>query len=331
MSRIILGVLGSLVLAGCASSTNARVGTTTRPADSAQTLALWAGRAPGALGDSADDRPTFTPMLPDAGRGNGAAVVIFPGGGYQHLSMDKEGFAVARWLNRAGVAAFVVKYRLGPRYHHPVMLDDAQRAVRTVRARAIQWGVDPARVGVLGFSAGGHLASTAGTHFDAGSPTASDPIDRASSRPDFMILVYPVITMTEPFVHRGSRDNLLGTMPSRALVELLSNERQVTRATPPTFIVASTDDRTVPVENSLRFYDALVRDSVPVELHVFETGRHGFGLAAGDAVLSVWPELAEAWMRGRGLLVRRGALNPPALSDPLTGIMFSHGTNDSAP
>ena len=290
---------------GCATSSRS-VATVTSDgasaADTARPIALWAGRAPGAVADSVVDRPALTPFLPAAGRGNGAAVVVFPGGGYQHLSMDKEGSAVARWLNSVGVAAFVVTYRLGPRYHHPAMLDDAQRAIRLVRARAAEWKVDATRVGVLGFSAGGHLASTAGTHFDAGAPTSPDPIERAGSRPDFMILLYPVITMSEPFAHRGSRTNLLGPDPSAALVRLLSNETQVSRATPPTFIVTTTDDRTVPVENSLLLYAALERDSVPVELHVFETGRHGFGLAPGDPVLSVWPRLAEAWMRRRGLL-----------------------------
>jgi acetyl esterase/lipase len=228
--------------------------------------------------------------------------VIFPGGGYQHLATDHEGMQVARWLNAAGVTAFVVQYRLGPRYHHPAMLHDAQRAVRLVRARADEWGIDSRRIGVVGFSAGGHMASTAGTHFDAGDPAAPDLVERASSRPDFMVLLYPVITMAEPFAHRGSRRNLLGERPTADLVRSMSNETRVSRATPPTFIVTSTDDRTVPVENSLRFYEALKADSVPVELHVFETGRHGFGLAAVDPVLSVWPRLCEAWMRRRGLL-----------------------------
>jgi acetyl esterase/lipase len=238
-------------------------------------LPLWPGGAPGALGDSAEDRPTITPYLP-VGRASGAAAVIFPGGGYQHLSLDKEGAQVARWLNGLGVTAFVVRYRLGPRYHHPAMLQDAQRAVRLVRARAAEWRVDPARVGVVGFSAGGHLASTVGTHFDAGAPASGDPVERASSRPDFMVLVYPVITMTEPMTHRGSRANLLGDPPAPELVRLLSNETQVTGDTPPTFLVASTDDATVPVENSLAIYQALKEAGVPVELHVIPGAFHGF-------------------------------------------------------
>ena len=266
-------------------------------------IPLWVGSAPGALGDSSADRPSMTPFPADPSRATGAAAVIFPGGGYQHLSLEKEGAAVARWLNSLGVTAFVVTYRLGTRYHHPAMLDDAQRAIRLVRSRAATWNVDTARIGVVGFSAGGHLASTTGTHFDAPA-LPRDSVDRMRARPDFMILVYPVITMTEPYVHRGSRTNLLGAQPAPALVSLLSNETQVTRETPPTFLVASTDDRTVPVENSLRFYEALKSKGVAAELHVFEHGAHGFGLAPGDAILSAWPTLAEAWLRRHGVLDR---------------------------
>jgi acetyl esterase/lipase len=266
-------------------------------------LPLWptgAPGAPGALGDSTADRPTITPFL--APGGNGAAVVVFPGGGYSHLSVDKEGVQVARWLNTLGVSAFVVQYRLGPRYHHPAMLHDAARAVRTVRARAAEWRVDPARVGVLGFSAGGHLASTIGTHFDAGAAASADRVERASSRPDFLVLIYPVITLDSARTHRGSRTNVLGPSPEPGLERLLSTETQVTRATPPTFIVASTDDAAVPVENSLAFYQAARNAGVPVELHVFESGRHGFGLGGDDPSLASWPRQAELWLRHRGLL-----------------------------
>jgi acetyl esterase/lipase len=246
------------------------------------------------------------PFLPPRERATGTAVVIFPGGGYGHLALDKEGAQVARRLNEVGVAAFVVRYRLGPRYHHPAMLQDAQRAVRTVRARAAEWGIVPSRVGVAGFSAGGHLASTVGTHFDAGASTAADVVERASSRPDFMILIYPVITMADPFAHTGSRTNLLGQHPSAALVRLLSNETQVTRETPPAFLVATTDDPTVPVENTVMFYQALHAAGVAVEMHVYESGRHGFGLAPADPVLSSWMDRCTAWMRRRGLLDRAG-------------------------
>jgi acetyl esterase/lipase len=306
-------VLFVAAIAGCASTSASPAGSVTpAPAHAAgvsrpivaralTSFPLWANGAPGALGTAATDRPTMTPYLPPEGRANGTAVVVFPGGGYTHLSMVKEGSDVANWLASTGVTAFVVQYRLGPAYHHPAMLDDAQRAIRTVRARAAEWGVDPARVGIIGFSAGGHLASTAGTHFDMGAASNADPIERASSRPDFMMLIYPVITMRgDSTTHAGSRLNLLGADPSPELVRLLSNETQVTAQTPPAFLVHTFDDRTVPVQNSLLFYDALKRAGVAAELHVFDHGPHGFGLAPKDPVLSAWPGLAEAWMRRHG-------------------------------
>jgi acetyl esterase/lipase len=268
-------------------------------------IPLWAAGAPGALGTAPEDQPVITPYLPAEGRANGTAVVIFPGGGYQHLAMQHEGSDVASWLAGTGVTAFVVRYRLGPSYHHPVMLGDAQRAIRTVRSRATEWGVDPRRVGVIGFSAGGHLASTAGTHYDAGVPSSGDPVERVSSRPDFMLLIYPVITMRDSAAHRGSRRNLLGEHPDSAMVRLLSNETQVTRDTPPTFLVHSTDDTTVPVENALLFYQALRAAAVPVEMHVFEYGGHGFGLAPKDPVLNAWTTAAESWMRRHGWITAR--------------------------
>jgi acetyl esterase/lipase len=267
-------------------------------------IPLWSSGAPGALGDSSVDQPRMTPYLPPAGAANGTAVVIFPGGGYGHLAMDHEGRAVANWLAGLGVTTFVVQYRLGPRYRHPTMLGDAQRAIRTARARAAEWNVDPRRLGIIGFSAGGHLASTAGTHFDGGDPASADPIQRASARPDFMLLLYPVITMRDSITHAGSRRNLLGTEPAPELVRLMSNETQVSRETPPTFLVHSTDDKVVPVENSLLFYEALKRNGVPAEMHVFEHGGHGYGLAPRDPALSAWTAICEAWMR------RHGWLNP---------------------
>lgn len=270
-------------------------------------LPLWEGRAPGAVGDGPDDRPSITPYLPPEGHRTGAAALIFAGGGYGHIAVEKEGLPAARWLNSIGVAAFVVRYRLGPRYHHPAMMHDAQRAVRLVRARAATWGIDPHRIGVVGFSAGGHLASTVATHFDRGDSTNADPVERESSRPDFVVLVYPVITMDERWTHRGSRTRLLGPHPTSELVRLLSNETQVSGATPPSFIVATTDDAGVPVENSLLFYTALHAARVPVELHLFQSGRHGFGLAPGDSVLSRWVELCTAWMRRNGWLGEGGA------------------------
>ena len=263
--------------------------------------ALWADSAPGALGSADEDKPTLTPFLAPAARAVRTAVIVCPGGGYQHLSMEKEGSDVARWLNSIGVSAFVLKYRLGPKYHHPVELGDAQRAIRTVRAKATEYRVEPDRIGIMGFSAGGHLASSAGTHFDAGNANATDAIDRMSSRPDFLILGYPVISFTSN-MHRGSMRMLLGDQPDPKLVENLSNELQVTSQTPPTFLFHTTADQTVPVENSIMFYMALRKAGVPAEMHIYEQGPHGVGLAPTDEALSSWPARLADWLRIRGLL-----------------------------
>jgi acetyl esterase/lipase len=263
---------------------------------------LWPNGAPGAQGNEDIDQPSLAPYIVPAGRGTGTAVVVCPGGGYRGLAMDHEGDQVAKWLNSLGVSAFVLKYRLGPKYHHPVELGDAQRAIRTVRAKAAEYRVAPDRVGIMGFSAGGHLASTAGTHFDAGDASAADPIDRAGSRPDFLVLGYPVISFTTPYTHKGSLQNLLGDNPDPKLVESLSNELQVTAQTPPTFLFHTTADTTVPVENSVLFYLALRKAGVPAEMHIYERGPHGLGLAPLDEALSSWPSRLAAWMRVHGLL-----------------------------
>jgi acetyl esterase/lipase len=263
---------------------------------------LWPDGAPGALGTEDADKPTLTPYLLPEGLGTGTAIVVCPGGGYQHLALDHEGTQVARWLNSIGVAAFVLQYRLGPRYHHPIELGDAQRAIRTVRARAAQYRVLPDRIGIMGFSAGGHLASTAATHFDSGNPAAADVIERVSNRPDFAILIYPVISFTTPYMHRGSRDNLLGPDADPKLVESLSNELQVTSRTPPTFLFHTSDDPVVPVENSVLFCMALRKAGVPAEMHLYERGPHGVGLAPTDEALSSWPARLADWLRVRGLL-----------------------------
>jgi acetyl esterase/lipase len=260
---------------------------------------LWPKAAPGALGDKDADIPTLTPFLPAADKASGAAVVICPGGGYGGLAISYEGMDVGAWMAKRGVAGFVLKYRVAP-YKHPVPLEDAQRALRTVRARAKEWGVDPARVGILGFSAGGHLASTAATHFDDGKADAADPIDRAGCRPDFAILCYPVITLKPPYAHMGSRYNLLGKDADEKLVESLCNDEQVTAKTPPTFLFHTADDNAVPVENSLLFFEALHKAKVPAELHVYEHGRHGVGLAPNEPALSSWPDLLETWMKTHG-------------------------------
>jgi len=247
------------------------------PAEIQPARPLWPAGAPGALGTNAADIPTLTAYLPDPTNATGAALVICPGGGYAGLA-PHEGADYALWLNQHGVAGFVLKYRLGSNgYRHPVMLEDAARALRTVRSNATGWKIDPKRIGIMGSSAGGHLASTLMTHFDAGDTNAADPIDRVSSRPDIGILCYPVITMGK-FTHGGSRANLLGKNPSPELVTLLSNELQVTKDTPPCFIWQTFDDKTVPVDNSLLFADALRKAGVPFDLHIYQHGRHGLGL-----------------------------------------------------
>jgi len=261
-------------------------------------IVLWPNGAPGALGQAATDIPTLTPYLAPKDKANGAAIIVCPGGGYQHLA-DHEGGPVAEWLNSIGVTAFVLKYRLGPTYHHPAPLQDAARAIRTVRVRAKEWQLDPQRIGILGFSAGGHLAATAGTHFDSGQADAADPVERVSSRPDLMILIYPVITMRES-THGGSKLNLLGKEPSAALVKLLSNEEQVAKATPPTFLVHTMTDASVPVENSMMFAAALRKAGVPFEFHLYERGPHGFGLGTKDPILATWPARCADWLRVHG-------------------------------
>ncbi len=268
-----------------------------------KTELLWPDGAPGAKGDKPADKPTLTIHLPDRDKAAGSAVVICPGGGYAVLAVGHEGRDIARWLNGMGVAGFILEYRHRQRgYGHPAPLQDAQRAIRTIRARAAQWKIDPQKIGIMGFSAGGHLASTAGTHFDKGNPEAEDPVERVSCRPDFMILCYPVIAFGEPYTHRGSQRNLIGKDPDPKLVRSLSNEKQVTAETPPAFLFHTDEDTGVPPENSIFFYLALRRAKVPAELHVYRRGRHGLGLAAKTPGTSSWPRRCEEWMRGQGLL-----------------------------
>jgi acetyl esterase/lipase len=277
-------------------------------ADSHEVKLLWPGGAPGAKGTEDGDKPSLTIYLPAKGKATGAAVVICPGGGYGHLAMDHEGHQIARWLNSFGVAGFILKYRhsrSGAGYGHPAPLQDAQRAIRMVRSGAKRWDVDPGRIGILGFSAGGHLASSAGTHFQNRYSDAKDEIDRSSCRPDFMILVYPVISFTEWYTHKGSRRNLLGKEPDGNLVENLSNEKQVTPEIPPTFLVHANDDKGVPPENSIYFYLALRKAKVPAEMHIYEKGGHGFGPGAEKGAVSSWMVRCSDWMQGRGLLEKK--------------------------
>jgi acetyl esterase/lipase len=219
--------------------------------------------------------------------------------------MDHEGHKIAEWLNSLGIAGFILEYRhrnSGAGYGHPAPLLDAQRAVRMVRSRVDEYGIDPNRIGILGFSAGGHLASTAATHFDKGKADAKDPIERVSCRPDFAVLLYPVISLTESFTHQGSKRNLLGNNPDAKLVKSLSNEKQVTPETPPTFLMHTYEDRGVPAENSIYFYLALRKAKVPAEMHIYLKGRHGIGLGKTAGAASSWPLRCAEWMQASGFL-----------------------------
>jgi acetyl esterase/lipase len=269
----------------------------------AETIALWDGPAPGALGNEDADRPTLTLFRPGRQPVN-TAIIIAPGGGYGALASNHEGRQLANFFNSMGVTAFVLKYRLGPRYRHPVELGDIQRAIRLVRTRAKDFGVTPDRIGIMGFSAGGHLVSTAATHFDAGNPAAADPIDRTGSRPDFLIVGYGVISFDPAITHAGSVRNLLGENPDPKLIQDLSNELRVTAQTPPTFLFHTANDPSVPVENSVRFFQALRVNKVPAEMHIYSDGPHGVGMALGDPSLSTWTNLLMNWLRARGLLGR---------------------------
>ncbi len=229
---------------------------------------------------------------------NGGAVVICPGGGYQVLAMGHEGHAVAKWFNSMGYTAAVLKYRLPSKgYRHPAPMQDVQYAIQTMRAKSAEWHLNPEKIGVFGSSAGGHLASTAATHFLAGDSTAEDPVLRVSSRPDFLVMLYPVISMDTAITHGGSRVSLIGPEPSKELVELMSNELQVTPETPPTFIIHADDDKVVRAENSVRFYLALREAGVPAELHIFKTGGHGFGFVDHRTLpVHQWPDLLKDWL-----------------------------------
>ena len=266
-------------------------------------ILLYPGGAPGALGDGDDDKPTLTAFLPAADKATGAAFVICPGGGYGGLA-PHEGAGYAEWLAENGIAGIVLKYRLGSKgYRHPAMLNDAARALRLTRSKAAEWKIDPQRVGVMGSSAGGHLASTILTHFDEGKADATDPIERLSSRPDVGILCYPVISMG-PHTHAGSKKNLLGENPDPALVELLSNEKQVTKDTPPTFIFHTYEDAAVKVENALEFATALRAAGVPFDLHIYQKGVHGIGLGGGRNGGPRHPWAADClfWLKAQGFL-----------------------------
>ncbi len=274
-------------------------------ASTAQTIVpLWSGPAPQSHGTDAKDIPTLTIFLPEGATKPTSAVVICPGGGYGFLASEHEGTNEGAYFKAKGVAAFVLKYRLpSDGYRNPVPMLDAQRAIRLVRSHAVDWNIDPAKVGIMGFSAGGHLASTVDTHFDAGDPQAADAVDKLSSRPDFAVLVYPVISMKDGVTHQGSKQNLLGPNPDPALVANLSNETQVTAKTPPTLLVHSVDDGAVPIENSRLFYAALQKAGVPSALQEYPHGGHGFGYGAKpDHSPAGWLDKAYDWLKAQGFV-----------------------------
>jgi len=246
--------------------------------------------------------PDIAVYLPSKRNATGQAVIICPGGGYAILAYEWEGSDIAKWFNSKGIAAIVLKYRL-PNSKSNIIpnqspLLDAKRAIRLVRYNAAKWNINKDKIGIMGFSAGGHLASTLGTHFDSGDGDSKDPVEQFSSRPDFMLLIYPVISMTKDIMHKGSRNNLIGENPTEDLAKLYSNELQVTKNTPPTFLIHAADDKTVPVENSLLFFQALKDNNVPVEMHIYPTGGHGFGLAIGKYYLETWTDRCIDWLRG---------------------------------
>lgn len=274
-------------------------------------LPLWPEGVPGARAIGAEQLvdgrisnvsvPTLTVFRPAVDRPNGTAVIICPGGGYVRLSAEREGAQYANWLATLGVTTFVLKYRMAE-FGHPAPLQDVLRAVRMVRSRAKELGVDPSRIGVMGSSAGGHLAASAGTLFDHAAGRTGAALDATSGRPDFLMLLYPVIAMEGPAVHAGSRKALLGSSPAAEAVQLMSVEKQVSAATPPTLLIHTREDQAVPVENSILFYQALTRAKVPAEMYLFEHGGHGMGMKDGLGTASEWPRRAEEWLRGRGLL-----------------------------
>lgn len=263
---------------------------------------LWEAEVPQAVGDAEKDRPSVEVYSLETDQPT-PVVVVCPGGGYGGLAMGHEGDQIAAWLNENGVAAVVLNYRhRGKGYGHPVPMLDAQRAIRLTRAHSEDWNLDPTKVGIMGFSAGGHLASTISTHFDSGHPAAEDAVDHQSCRPDFAILCYGVLTMGTEYTHKGSQNNLLGADAPIDLIESMSNEKQVTADTPPTFLFHTDEDSGVLPENSVAFYLALRKHKVPAEMHIFRKGPHGVGLAAKIPGTNQWPDLCVNWMKGLGVL-----------------------------
>lgn len=278
---------------------------------------LWPDGAPNAVGDDDLDKPRITIFEPEAASRTGVGIIVLPGGGYSKLAMGHEGMEVVAWLNAQGITAFLLQYRHGPRYLHPTALDDAKRAVAIVRSRAATWGVDPKRIGMLGFSAGGHLAASTAIYAGRGNPVARDSLARMSTKPDFLVLIYPMISLIRPNAHRGTLVNLLGEHPTVEDREILSLDLHVDRQTPPTFLVHTTVDRSVSAENSVLFFLALLKNKVPAELHIYEHGKHGRGLGKPELAYSTWPELCLRWLRARDVLPSAaGDDAPPSYSTP---------------
>ncbi len=311
LSRFV--TMAALLLSGAVAYTQQHPDFDTEPI----TQRLWTGAAPGAVSDTQQDIPTITwfrPFQPDKSKATRTAVIIAPGGAYLFLADNHEGRQVANWLNSLGVTAFVLTYRVGPRYRYPVELEDMQRAIRMVRAKASDYGIVPNRIGVLGFSAGGHLSAMAGTHFTEENGAAADPVDRVSSRPDFLVLAYPVISYVAGWSDPGFRDmavkGLLGSNTGQQLREEISPELSVTPKTPPTFLFStSADDALPPQSHAVLFYMALQKNHVPAELHIFQDGPHGVGLDLGDPVLGEWPVLLRNWLWTNGWLGPPGKIS----------------------
>ncbi|MBB5035546.1 alpha/beta hydrolase [Prosthecobacter vanneervenii] len=314
-TRLVLATLTAVCSATAADAGKPPAATTTPPTAAAEAapkpspttrIALWPGRAPNGDGTFEDCALELEVFLPPAGKGNGAAIVLCPGGGYIRHVTSREGYPIAEWLNAHGIACIILEYRL-PRLRHAVPLLDAQRALRQARANATSWYLDPQRIGILGFSAGGHVASTATTHFDAGRADAADPVERQSCRPSFAWFVYPVVTMG-PYTHTGSRKELLGEAPPADLVSLYSNEQRVTADTPPVFLAHAVDDKPVPIENSRQFVQAMQTHQRPVELLELPSGGHGLNGCKGP-LWEQWKAAALQWSAQQGLipLLKQGA------------------------
>lgn len=271
-------------------------------------LKLWGeGAAPGSTGDGHGDVPRLIVTRAQSDSPT-AGVVILPGGGYGNLAMDHEGYQFAEWFKELGITSGICVYRHsgagnhGRGYKHPHPMVDAQRAIQMMRANADQWNLDPNRIGVIGFSAGGHLCSTVSNFAIQGNAESEDPISQVPSRPDFSILCYPVIALNQPYTHKGSQRNLLGDDPDPALIQLMSTEQQVSEKTPPTFIFHTVEDKAVPVENALVYFAACRQHGVPVEMHIYQQGRHGLGLARDTPGASQWPEQCTDWLRRLGMV-----------------------------